>query len=227
MWITALLIGFAGSFHCVGMCSPLALTATRGNKFVLNKLLYNSGRIFTYGLMGAVVSSTGYIFIAPQAQNLLSLLLGVGLLLVGISGMSNFRLPIITSAMMRLSSFLKSGFANHLKSKTRFSIFVLGSLNGLLPCGLTFVALTSCLILAGPLQGFYFMILFGAATLPALLGAATLLNVLTSYFQISARKLSTSLLTFSGLLLIVRVLIVHLPQAPTFQEGLVNIILCR
>jgi uncharacterized protein len=227
MWMTALLLGFAGSFHCIGMCSPLALTATRGKHISTNKILYNSGRILTYALMGAVVSSTGYIFVAPRAQNLLSLLLGVALLLLGFSGMKSFRLPLVSSLMMSLSTFLKSQFARFLKMEAKSSIFLMGTLNGLLPCSLTFVALTSCLVLPGPLQGFYFMIVFGAATLPAMLGASSLLNLLVLNLKMSPQKLSTALLTFSGVLLITRVLIAHISQTTSLQEGLVNIVLCR
>jgi sulfite exporter TauE/SafE len=227
MWITALLLGFAGSFHCIGMCSPLAMVATRGNDFFTNKILYNSGRILTYSIMGAAVSSTGYIFVSPGAQSLLSILLGVALLMLGISGMTRWQLPVATSVMMKLFLFLKTAFAKLLKRKTKSSVFIMGTLNGLLPCGLTFVALTSCLILPGPQYGFYFMLLFGVATLPAMLGMSSLLNVLVQNFHTSPRKVSTVLLGFSGLLLIVRVLLVHLPQAPTIGAGLTDIVLCR
>jgi sulfite exporter TauE/SafE len=227
MWLTAILLGFAGGFHCIGMCSPLAFTATRGKTFLLNKALYNSGRIVTYGIMGAVVSSTGYFFVAPGVQNLLSILLGIGFLLMGFSGMTNLRLPIITTLMMHLSSFIKFHFVKFLTTKTKASVFILGTLNGILPCGLTFVALTSCLVLPGPLSGFCFMILFGVATLPAMVGGSGVLRLVICNFKLSPQKVGTGLLTISGVLLIARVLFVHLPQAPTISKGLADIVLCR
>jgi sulfite exporter TauE/SafE len=227
MWMTALLLGFAGSFHCVAMCSPLSLTATQGKKFLMNKVLYNAGRILTYGLMGAVAGSTGYFLVTPQTQNLLSLLFGATLLIMGFSGITSLRIPFLTSAMSGITAFLKLNFVRFLKRKTNLSLFLMGSVNGFLPCGLIFVALTACLILPGPINGFLFMIVFGMATLPALLGASSLLNLLVKSFRMSPRSLSSALLSVSGMLLILRVLVVCLQHAPTVQEGLVNIVLCR
>ncbi len=74
MLITALIMGFAGSLHCAGMCSPLVMAMTSMKRGALiNKLIYNSGRILTYGFFGALVSSVGAILPLSKYQNLFSI----------------------------------------------------------------------------------------------------------------------------------------------------------
>lgn len=61
MW-TAIVLGLAGSLHCAGMCSPLAMAVTARKPFVINKVIYNTGRIFTYGLLGVLAAVFGGLF---------------------------------------------------------------------------------------------------------------------------------------------------------------------
>jgi len=228
MWFTALIIGFAGSLHCVGMCSPLALAVTSMKKSVLlNRLLYNSGRIFTYGVFGAIVSSAGVIFQFPEFQNILTIALGIALLIIGFAGVSGVKIPLVTSGLQQFTAFLKSLFSKFLQRKTYASIVFLGALNGLLPCGLTFLALTYCLTLKGPIDGFTFMILFGAGTLPAMFGLTSLINFLINRFHLNIQKVTIGLMIVSGCLLIARVFLIHIPHAPSFEESLIDIVLCH
>jgi sulfite exporter TauE/SafE len=53
MW-TAIVLGLAGSLHCAGMCSPLAMAVTARKPFMLHKVVYNTGRVLIYGLLGVV-----------------------------------------------------------------------------------------------------------------------------------------------------------------------------
>jgi sulfite exporter TauE/SafE len=172
---TALILGFAGSLHCLGMCSPLAMAVTNGSPAILlNRILYNFGRLLTYGLLGGLVASVGLILPMVNYQNLLSILLGAGLIAIGVSGMSAIKIPVVSKALGMFSVFLKQFFVRFLKHKSYSSTFFLGSLNGFLPCGLSFLALTYCVTLSGPLDGFYFMALFGLGTLPVMLGVTSI-----------------------------------------------------
>ena len=228
MAITALLIGIAGSFHCLGMCSPLAMAVTGVKRTALfNRLLYNAGRIFTYTLLGGLVSGVGLLLPLARFQNIISIGLGVILLAIAAGGIRSIAVPGLTTLMLRFSSRLKAIFSRQLARKNQGAILMMGMLNGLLPCGLTVVALTWCLTLKGPVDGFSFMLLFGAGTLPAMLGAPALLPALAKKFNWNIRGLSTSMLIFSGFALIARVFLVHLPHATSLKDGIVDIILCR
>lgn len=96
----------------------------------------------------------------------------------------------------------------------------------MLPCGLTFLALTYCLTLSGPVDSFYFMLLFGAGTLPIMLGATSLVGYLVKRLNLSFRKVTTAMLFVTGCLLIARVFLFHQGHAIP-EEGVIDIILCR
>lgn len=227
MVLTALVMGFAGSLHCIGMCSPLAIAVSNASpRVALNRIIYNLGRIFTYGILGAMVGTIGWTLPFGNFQNLISVLLGVTLLLFGLLGVSHIHVPGLTKGLQHATTYLKKLFGKFLQRKNFYSVFILGSLNGILPCGLTFLALTYCLTLNSPAESFYFMILFGLGTLPAMAGLTAILMDLVKRFNISLRKLTTSMLILSGCLLIARVFLFHHHTLPE-QHGLVDIILCR
>ncbi len=225
---TALIIGFAGSLHCLGMCSPLAMAMTNlSPSIMLNRLLYNIGRILTYGVMGGMVASIGIALPIGEFQNLLSIVLGVSLLIIGLSGMSVLKVPVVTRGLGSFTVFLKKLFSKSLQRKSYWTTFFLGSLNGILPCGLSFLALAYCISLRGAVDGFLFMLLFGIGTLPVMLGLTSVLHWIIKRFQFNVKNVMAGMLVISGLVLIARVFIVHLPKAKSVGEGVVDIVLCR
>jgi len=210
MWLTALLLGFAGSLHCVGMCSPLVMAVSQLRKpFIFNRLAYNIGRVLTYGILGAAVSSVGVIFPMSGFQNIFSIALGGVLVLLGIGGIGGFRIPLITDAVQRLTTTLKVLFQKFLQRRTYTSMVALGSLNGLLPCGLTYLALTYCLTLQGPIDGFNFMLLFGVGTLPVMIGLTSVLSFVGKFIRFNSARLTTIIFIVLGSLLIARVVVQH------------------
>ena len=228
MILTALIIGLAGSLHCLGMCSPLVMAATAMRpSVVLSRVLYNTGRVFTYAILGTVVAGVGMALPERNYQNLLSIILGIALLFIAFGGIRNINVPVITKLMQWLSLRLKILFGSFLNQKNHVAVFILGSINGLLPCGLTFLALTYCLTLQRPIDGFNFMLMFGAGTLPIMLGFTSVLQFLVKRFHFDMRNLTTGMLILSGVALIARVFIIHLPQAPSFKEGVIDIVMCR
>ncbi len=227
MIYAALIMGFAGSLHCIGMCSPLAMTVTRVSPNAMtNRLLYNTGRIFTYGILGAIIASIGFAFPISKYQNLLSLIMGLALITIGLASVSRLSIPFITTLLSKLSDLLKNVFAQFLKQKNYGSIFLLGTFNGFLPCGLTFLALTYCVVLSTPVDGFVFMILFGVGTLPAMLGFTSLFQWIVQRFHFSSQRLTTSLFVLSGALLIARVFLIHIPHANSIAGGMLDMVIC-
>jgi uncharacterized protein len=225
---TALILGFAGSFHCMGMCSPLVMGVTNlSPRIFIARLLYNVGRILTYGILGGTVASVGLAFPLVKYQNLLSIILGIALLVIGLTGVSAIRIPFVTRVLERFSLVLKKLFSKVLGKRTLASTFILGCVNGVLPCGLSFLALTYCVTLSGPVDGLIFMTAFGAGTLPVMLGFTSVFHWLVSRFRIGTQGLTTGMLIISGSLLIGRVLLIHVPHVNSVHEAVVDIVICR
>ncbi|MBI5386836.1 MAG: sulfite exporter TauE/SafE family protein [Verrucomicrobia bacterium] len=168
LW-TAFLLGLCGSLHCAGMCGPLALalpTAGGGStRFVAGRVAYNLGRIVTYCALGLVFGLAGKTLLLVGVQRWLSLALGVALL-VGLVASRKLEtwLPIT-----RLVERLKLGMATLLRRRSFAALAVLGLLNGLLPCGLVYVACAGATVAGGISDGAMYMAAFGAGTTPMML----------------------------------------------------------
>lgn len=228
MLATAFILGFAGSMHCMGMCSPLVMSVTNLSATVfLNRFLYNAGRIITYGLIGGSIAFVGLAWPFVKYQNLVSIIIGSCLLAVGLTGIKGIKIPFLTSLLARFSTLLKARFKDFIQRKNYGAMFTMGALNGILPCGLSFLAFTACLALPGPADGFIFMLVFGLGTLPVMLGFTGIFSWASDKFQLDRKRLTTGMMVLSGVLLIARVFIVHLPHAESLQQGVVDIVLCR
>lgn len=205
MIVAALVLGFLGSFHCLGMCSPLVMAVTNWKSaFFFNRVVYNAARIFSYGIQGALISIFGSLFNFSEFQTVFSIVMGAVLIIVGLAEITNFKLLLITYAMQRFSSLIKNSFAKFLLKRTMFSVFIMGFLNGLLPCGLTYLALTYCIVLPVASEGFLFMLFFGIGTLPVMLGLTSMAQLLVKKFSFKFQKLTVVALIVTGSLLIAR-----------------------
>ena len=186
--ITPFLIGLAGSVHCIGMCGPLAAAVNGGRN-----MAYNTGRIFTYGLLGAVVSLVGMGLSLAGVQQVVSIVVGIAILLISVTRFKMFTPSFILKFMMNVRS--------NFKLRPIFS----GMLNGILPCGMTLVALGYCVTLDGPLEGFLSMLAFGLGTLPAMLGFGLISKKLIRRVP----NVQTILMIVSGIILIGRGMIIE------------------
>ena len=202
---TAFIIGFAGSLHCVGMCSPLsALLGIKGGK-LWNRLFYHAGRILVYSFLGSLVALTGWDDSFYSIQVIFSVFAGLLLILMGLGTLPRVSIPWVTAFVVRGVSQLKVFFQQILNRNAKGSVVLLGALNGLLPCGLTYVALSYCLTLQGPLDGFNFMLVFGLGTLPALVGFTSVVQWGVRKWNVSFRGVTMVIMVFLGLLLVARV----------------------
>lgn len=228
MYWTALIMGLAGSFHCAGMCSPLVLAATANGKAMRNRLVYNTGRILMYGILGAIVGALGSLLPIDQFRNAFAIVLGVMLVLLSMIGLKSVRVPLVHTVLSKILVKFKALFASALKQRSTSSIFLLGFLNGILPCGLTFAALVVALTF-GAWQSAAFMIAFGIGTLPVMIGLTAGLNYLIRHFNFSLARMASVLLFVSGCLLITRALVQHETHTSSLshKHELVDIVLCR
>ena len=205
MLLSALILGFVGSLHCLGMCSPLVMAVTNiRTPYFANRVIYNVTRIISYGIQGAIIGMFGSLFNFAEFQTVFSIGLGSILILLGFAGISHFKMPIISGVMQKFTSFIKTQFSKFLDKKTLLSISIIGFLNGLLPCGLTYLALTYCILLPDAFNGFSFMIFFGLGTLPVMLGFTSLVSKLTQRFSIKVPNLVTIALILTGTTLVFR-----------------------
>lgn len=203
LW-TAFMLGLVGSLHCAGMCGPLALALPVAGKtrsdFVLGRLLYNLGRILTYMLLGAVFGLVGQSFALAGFQKWVSLVAGVAILLGLVASLRiGLGLPITKSVM-----WLKASVGRLLQQRTFGSLFLLGSLNGLLPCGLVYVAATAAAATGSLQLGVFSMALFGMGTLPVMLGMGLAGRKLQGMLNFKLQRLVPISLAVLGVLLILR-----------------------
>ncbi len=207
---TALLLGLGGSLHCAGMCSPLALAVTSFNKQVwLNRVLYNTGRVLVYASFGALVASFGSLFNFSSIQSIFSIALGAVLILLGVGTIRSVRIPFLTQFVNKVVLFIKRQFSQQLKEKHAGSLMLAGILNGLLPCGLTYLALSYTLTLRTAYDGFFFMLIFGMGTWPVMLGLPFVMQFAGKYLRLSYAKVTTIMMIAMGALLIGRSLMTH------------------
>jgi uncharacterized protein len=171
----SLILGLAGSLHCVGMCGPLAL-ALPGNpnraRFIAGRFLYNTGRVTTYVALGAIFGLFGETLALAGLQRGLSIAAGVILL-----GWLVLRLRpgLFSSAQLwipRLIVPLKTALAKQLRARSQPALLAVGLLNGLLPCGLVYLALTAAAATGTAADGALSMLVFGAGTIPAMLAVS-------------------------------------------------------
>ena len=166
---TAFILGLVGSLHCAGMCGPLALALPpAGNTapgYVVGRVAYNLGRIATYCLMGVVFGLAGRTFVLAGVQRWVSIGLGVALLL----GLFASRRLALWRPVTFAVNQLKSRMAGLLRRRTFAGLALLGLLNGLLPCGLVYVACAGAAATGGILAGVLYMAAFGAGTTPMML----------------------------------------------------------
>jgi len=169
LW-TALLLGFLGSFHCVGMCGPIALAVGgKGNlSYFRHKMLYNLGRSFTYALLGLVVGSIGFSLSLAGIQQGFSIAMGLIILIFSLSYKKADQFLTIP-ALSGVVIWVKRKLNHFLKAGGNSAFFGTGLANGLLPCGMVYMALVAALGLQSPFLGVAYMFFFGIGTIPMLL----------------------------------------------------------
>jgi hypothetical protein len=166
----AFFIGLFGSVHCIGMCGPLAFAIPASqNKWwliVADKVLYNSGRVVTYSFLGLLVGFIGRQLWLYGLQQGVSLVSGLLIVMAGFSRLFKVRMKgnKVVSALLTPVNWLLGFALQH-----HAGHFVVGLLNGFLPCGFVYLALIGAINTSSPLASAQFMFWFGAGTFPLML----------------------------------------------------------
>jgi sulfite exporter TauE/SafE len=176
--LSILTIAFLGSFgHCVGMCGGIviAYSSTKidqgwsKTKQSISHVLYSVGRVLTYTTLGAIFGFVGGVATFSNiASGSLLLIAGLAMLLTGLSLLGKVKFLAVIEHSVSKSTWYQSTFKSLLANGSLFSFFLLGMLNGLLPCGFVYFFAITAASTADPLYGALVMFLFGIATIPAL-----------------------------------------------------------
>lgn len=209
MFLTsALVLGLIGSFHCVGMCGPIAVALPISNQSwasrLLGTLLYNLGRALTYALLGAVFGVLGEGIQLGGFQSWISIIMGVMMILSVFFPILFRNTAFMNRFIFGYVSKLKSQLGPLLHSRSLGSLFIIGLLNGLLPCGLVYVALAGAIATGSVSSGALFMFIFGLGTAPLLAVLTLLGNVVSVSFKSKINKMIPLVIVLIGLLFILR-----------------------
>lgn len=214
LW-SALIFGLLGSFHCVGMCGPIAfmLPVDRKNpvKRGFQVLSYHAGRILTYSVLGIVFGMVGKSLNLFGIQQQLSIIIGVLMIVVILIPTKLFNRYNFSKPLYRLVGKVKSSMGTALKKKDPGTFFTIGYLNGLLPCGLVYMAIFGALASGGAWEGSLYMAVFGLGTIPLMTTAIYLGNFLKGKAKQRIVKAIPVLVVIIGALFILRGLGLGIP----------------
>lgn len=177
--------GLLTSIHCVSMCGAIGILASSESNSVRSfkrPLLYNAGRVLSYTVTGGVVGLVGSAFsVSATVRGVVILVAAIVMLLMALSmlGFLSFHLPHVFK--------IRTG-------GKRRGAFVLGLLNGLMPCGplqaMQIYALSTGSFWCGALS----MALFALGTVPLMLFSGAALNLSRGKAKIVIGKVAAVLM---------------------------------
>lgn len=183
--------GAASMLHCAAMCGPLAALPLRSQHGTSSAAYYFAGRAMSYVTAGAIAGSfanAGYSLIPDRYSAFIpSILVALAMWSMAGAEFARWRATRRQPADAPLQSLGKGPRPPSVWMRAVRSLghipFALGVLNGLLPCG----ALLAAWLLAGAtgsaLGGAAFMAGFVGTSSLALIGAASVLQVLARSFK--------------------------------------------
>jgi len=218
--LAAFLLGLAGSLHCVLMCGPLVLAinaARRSN--TAHSVAYHGGRLLTYCSLGAISGLLGAGLVFAGFQRWLSIAAGVLILLAALTAFherwTGFAGKMVFAA--------KSKFGRLLQNRAVGATALLGGLNGLLPCGMVYIACAAAAAAGTITGGIATMLAFGLGTAPMMLSIGFAGRLFRWNNPLLLRKVTMASTVVVGLLLIARGLALGIPYlSPNISNGHVS-----
>jgi sulfite exporter TauE/SafE len=231
LW-TALVMGLAGSLHCVGMCGPLALSLPmqqrEGDKGGWKAvLLYNAGRIGVYSLLGAIIGALGRVVWLAGLQAYLGLLLGVIMLLLAFGAFQvEYKISQWTPGRKWYAWVTRQlGRLIH-RPGLRTYLWV-GALNGLLPCGLVYLAIAGAVTAPTWWQSIAYMAFFGLGTAPLMAATAIGGQFIAPRWRNGLRRVTPLALLLMAGLLLYRSIFFVLPASLQWWQDVGNPPMCH
>jgi uncharacterized protein len=224
MLISAFVLGLLGSFHCVGMCGPIAfmlpVDRTNSVKKIVQITIYHIGRLISYSIIGLVFGLVGKSLYIFGFQQHLSIVIGVLMIISVLIPYKTFNNYNFSKPVFKIISKLKSSLGKALKKKTPDTFLTIGFLNGFLPCGLVYMALFAAIATGNTLQGSAYMLIFGLGTIPLMTTAIYFSSFLKGSVRQKIQKIIPVFVILIGVLFILRGLglgIPYLSPAPVLD----------
>jgi uncharacterized protein len=230
LW-SAFILGIGGSLHCMGMCGPIVLALPtykdEYGKLLTGRILYNLGRLVTYSIMGGILGFIGFTIALAGFQRWFSIFLGLLVLVFlfypKLSLMLNVAHPI-----NRFNQRLMRFFGKWLKKKSLRSQFLIGLANGLLPCGLVYIALAGAIVSGTLISGVMYMALFGLGTFPLMLALSFSGNFIGMEFKRRLYRFTPAFIVVIALIFILRGLNLGIPYiSPKIDSSGATVEMCH
>lgn len=204
----AITVGLLGSFHCAGMCGPIAFALPVHKRSLAGKVtgifLYNLGRVLTYAVLGGIFGLLGAGFVMGGFQQWVSIVLGA-LMVASVLLPALFHNKLNpTSRITRFVGWVKNQLRAALGHTSNTALFTIGLLNGLLPCGLVYLAVAGAIATGTVAGGSIYMALFGLGTVPMMWGIVAAGNLVSLSLRNNIRKVMPWAVAIIGLLFILR-----------------------
>ena len=220
--ISAILIGLTTSFHCIGMCGPIAFSLGLNSEqkwvFAAKNLTYQLGRVTTYSVMGGILGVVGQGISFAGYQKPLSIAVGVMMILMLVlpKDIGQKTSGVFSKLMIKL----KMALGKLLRQKKYSTLYTTGLLNGLLPCGAVYTALTASMVTGSILGGFLYMFIFGLGTIPLMYLAVLFGNTLSQSYRRIITKIFPIIIIIVATLFILRGMGLGIPYVSPTDEAL-------
>jgi hypothetical protein len=217
------------------MCGPiaLALPLDRSSSYSIfnGTVIYNFGRISTYFLLGTFFGLVGNGIALAGFQQTLSISVGLIMILsvlLPFLKIKGIHFPSYSLWLGQLKGEMSKRFTSNKKgSSSKLNLFLIGILNGLLPCGLVYMAVAGAVAMASPLEGGFFMSIFGLGTLPLMLAIGIYGNQLQKNYLRPIKKLVPVFIFLIGSLFVLRGMNLGIPYVSPQLEASSNSVKCN
>lgn len=214
----AFMIGLLGSVHCIGMCGPLAFAVPslkQGAAYlVLDKILYQIGRIISYCALGVFIGLIGRQIWLAGLQQGISIFTGVLIIMAACSRL--FKMSVGNGSSVLLKPFNKL-FGYALKHKANH--LIIGMINGLLPCGFVYLALAGALNTGSPGKAAEYMFWFGTGTAPLMLIATISMGFTSTLIRRRINKVIPYMMLCLGIWFLLRGMELNIPYLSPSKPG--------
>ncbi|MEN2412678.1 sulfite exporter TauE/SafE family protein [Flavobacterium mesophilum] len=215
MLYSAFILGLISSLHCVGMCGPIAvmLPVDHQNeaKKVTQIITYHLGRLTAYAVIGLIFGLLGRGFFMAGIQQKISIFIGIAMIVIVLIPEKTFAKYNFSKPVYKVISKIKSSLGSQFKKKTYKSLFIIGLLNGFLPCGMVYVALFGAIAMQSASLGTLYMLLYGFGTIPLMTIVVYIHSLLKLPFRNKIQKAIPYVTVFIGVLFILRGLGLGIP----------------
>ena len=207
------IVGLLTSVHCIAMCGGINLSQcipvvdddngkTPKNKIILPSLLYNTGRVISYSVIGFLLGGMGMLLtggggmgIPLLLQGILKIIAGLFMVIMGINMLG--WIPLLRKFQIRFPQRLADKINKKRRRENR--PFFVGLLNGLMPCGpmqsMQIIALGS----GNPVSGAAAMLMFSLGTVPLMLGFGSMVSALGKKYTKIVMRVGSVLVVVLGL----------------------------